>query len=417
MKMEQDNHPNISIDISEINPLIPSSDILSDIAYEVFEDEVAPNIRNNASLMQPEDIDEAFSDIANNISITAIEDIDEDDDESFSPNPNILEGFKVINFYYPNGNIKSEREFNSDEIALRNAHIHNKVLTGTLVGTHTTKLGVVANVSYGRFNIIIPAIKMCIDINNIVSITRSNLEKQLKRPPTDIEIKRSSDVKIADVLNRMLGAEIRFCIRGEKEGIIAGDRELAEMRYLRWFYFSSRNPNIINENSEVTATVVATYFNSIRVNINGYEKKLIASDLISTGEYDLRNKYYVGDTVKLIITKLDRSRVDTTNFDTFAKTYKNMKVEAKTKEALEINYTELNSAYPVRSMVIATIKNIRKNGTYTLLLPNGAMAIGYPPAKMSQIAMPGDKIAVLITGTSEDGKRLKCEVKRFIAKR
>ena len=58
--MEQDNHPNISIDISEINPLIPSSDILSDIAYEVFEDEVAPNIRNNAPLMQPADIDEAF---------------------------------------------------------------------------------------------------------------------------------------------------------------------------------------------------------------------------------------------------------------------------------------------------------------------------------------------------------------------
>lgn len=399
MKLENDNQSNISIDISEINSSDLDQNTNSDIDYDISDNEV-------------------FTDTVNDdVPLAPIEDMDDDSDD-FSPNnADIPEDFKVINFYDAEGRIKPERDFNSDEIALRNAHIHNKVLTGTLSCIRTNKLGVVANVSYGRFNIIIPASKMCIDTNNIISITRSQLEKQLHRTPTDIEIKRSSDVKIADVLKRMLGAEIRFCLVGETDGIIAGNRELAEMRYLRWFYFSSRNANIVNENSEVNATVIATYFNSIRVNINGYEKKLTASDLMSAGEYDLRNQYYVGDTVKLIITKLDRSRVDTTNFDTFAKTYKKMVVEAKTREALETNYAELNKAYPIGSLAIATVKNIRKNGIYTLLLPNGAIITGYPPTHMSRIAMPGDKIAVLITGNSKDGKRLKCEIKRFIAKR
>lgn len=398
--MSQNNeNSDITLDVSEIN--IPEIEI--------------PKADVNSVDEFPTDDSSVSNNDANELHTSEIG-LDEETDD-FSENSNIPEEFKVINFYDSNGNIKSERDFNADEIALRNAHIHNKLLTGTLSGIRNTKYGVVANISYGRFNIIIPASKMCIDTRNIINIIKSQLTRQLKRTPTETEIRRSSDVKIADILKRMLGAEIRFCIVGENGGVIAGNREIAEMRYLRWFYFSSRNPNIVNENSEVNATVTATYFDHIRVNINGCEKKLVASDLMATGEYDLRNLYYVGDTVKLIITKLDRSRVDTSSIDAFAKTYKKMIIEAKTREALETNVVELNKAYDIGTTSLATVKNIRKNGVYTLLLPNGAMVTGYPPTHMSKIAMPGDKIAVLITGISEDGKRLKCEIKRLVAKR
>lgn len=187
-----------------------------------------------------------------------------------------------------------------DDIAwheIRDAYITRKILTGILGGLERLDNGkTIAVVHYKGYRIAIPLTEM-IFLKHSPQIER---HKQLERE--------------SKLINRMLGAEIDFMIRGidTESRSVVGSRKDAMLKKRQTFYMEKDANGVhrIYYGRIVQARIIAVVEKAIRVEIFGVETNILARDLAWYWISDARDYFAIGDTILLRILSVVRDDIE-----------------------------------------------------------------------------------------------------------
>jgi len=193
---------------------------------------------------------------------------------------------------------EDERVMTSEEkeallwLELRTAMKSKRILSAKLEGIEKLPSGsYLAIVYYKEFRIVIPASEMMININEYDD-------------ETNLEVNN----RYAQILSRMLGAEIDFIISGidKKEKRIVASRKAAMLRKRQIYYINEIDGKPrITVGKKVESRIVAVGDKIIRVEMFGVETVVSIKNVAWEWIEDLRDRFEVGERVYVKILELE----------------------------------------------------------------------------------------------------------------
>jgi len=197
------------------------------------------------------------------------------------------------------------------------------------------------------------------------------------------------------VLNRMIGAEIDFVIRGitgeDEERAAVASRQAAMNRLRRRYYLtsSSNGKPQVRPDRIVEARIVAVSQLAIRVEIFGVETPIRNRDLSWGHISDCRDKFFVGDTLYV--------RVKSVSGDT----PENIKVKADIKSLTENDVLDKLLALKPQTNCMGKVMDVT-SGVIHVDLVDGVRAIAH---KCFDRRKPGrgDDVLFVCTRIDEEG--------------
>lgn len=258
---------------------------------------------------------------------------------------------------------------------IRDAHITRKVLTGTLGGLERMENGkVFAVVHYKGFRVAIPLTEM-------VFLKHSNqieYNKQMERE--------------SKLINKMLGAEIDFMIRGidAASRSVVGSRKDAMMKKRQTFYMEKDSNGVhrIYYGRIVQARIISVSEKAIRVEIFGVETTVLARDLAWYWISDARDYLAIGDTILLRILSVTRDSIE------------NIRVTADARSLQSDTSREVLSRCRVQSKYAGKVTDVHRGVVY-MRLSNGVNAVAH---SCLDHRTPGkkDDVTFVVTKLDED---------------
>jgi len=226
-----------------------------------------------------------------------------------------------------------------------------------------------------------------------IAIPLKEMELGMKRP--DGQSDAEFDERTMRVLNRMIGAEIDFVVRGitgeGEERAAVASRKAAMLRLRRRFYLNvgtSGKPQIY-PGRIVEARIVAVSQLSIRVEIFGVETPIRNRDISWGYVGDCRDNYFVGDTVQVRVK------------DVQGDTPENLIVRADIKSLTEDNTRETLLALKPQTNIMGKVTDVG-GGIVFISLVDGNRAISH---KCFDRRKPGrgDDVLFICTRIDEEG--------------
>jgi len=227
-------------------------------------------------------------------------------------------------------------------LELRTAMKSKKVLSAKLEGIEKISNGSpIAVVYYKEVRIVIPASEMMIDINEYDE--QSNLEL---------------NNRYAQILSRMLGAEIEFIISGidNKTGTIVASRKAAMLKKRQHYYINEIDGKPrITVGKNVESRVVAVGDKTIRVEIFGVETRISIKNVSWQWLEDLRDNYEVGERIYVKIMELEIKDINS------------IRIVASIKEAITNPSKSNIKKCTVQGKYIGKVTGLDKNVIYVRL--------------------------------------------------
>ena len=258
---------------------------------------------------------------------------------------------------------------------IRDAYYTRKMLTGTLDGVEDIGNGSsVAVVHYKGFRIIIPLTEMTVSRKN-VGEDKTNFQERMRK-----------------LLNRMLGSEIDFIIRGidpETRSIVASRRD-AMLKKRQTFYLDrdASGKRLIIPGRKVQARIVLVAEKVIYVEIFGVETRIFVRDLSWHWIGDARDHYFVGNTILLRVTNV------------IIEDLENIKVFADARSMLTNTSKDMFLQCRIQGKYAGKVTDIQ-NGVIYVRLSNGVNAIAH---SCMDHRTPGkkDDVSFVVTKLDED---------------
>lgn len=174
---------------------------------------------------------------------------------------------------------------------LRNAQRSRRILSSTLSGIERLENGLpLAIVYYKDMRIAIPATEMALPLS-----------------PQDFQTDAEIYNRYAQLLSRMLAAEIDFTIAGldRRGGVILGSRKQAMQRKQQRYYHSDgQGKTLISVGQLAEARVISVSEKMLRVEVFGVEANVTARDMAWEWVDDAHAFYQVGDRVPVRVNAI-----------------------------------------------------------------------------------------------------------------
>lgn len=243
---------------------------------------------------------------------------------------------------------------NIDDITwheIRDAYITRKILTGTLGGLEKMENGkAIAVVHYKGFRIAIPLSEMVF----LKHASQAQYAEQLERE--------------AKIINKMLGAEIDFMVRGidTASRSIVASRKDAMLKKRQTFYMEKDANGVhrIYYGRIVQARIISVAEKAIRVEIFGVETTIPARDLAWYWISDARDYFAIGDTILLRILSVDRDSIE------------DIRVTADARSLQTDTSRDVLSRCRIQSKYAGKVTDIHRGVVY-IRLANGVNAVAH----------------------------------------
>ena len=237
---------------------------------------------------------------------------------------------------------------------IKKSHASEKHLTGTLSKIEQfVNGGLISVVDYKGQRIIIPLNEMMLDL-----------------PRPEREKDDEYNMRAARILNRMMGSEIDFVVKGvtetDNDSVAVASRKDAMMLLRQRYYFpneGNRKPQIYPERI-VEARIIAVSQMAIRVEIFGVETSIRNSDLTWSYIGDCRNEYFVGDYVQVRVNNIEGN------------TPKTLKIKADIKSLTKNDVREKLMALQPQTNCMGKVTDINYGRIY-INLSDGLRAIAH----------------------------------------
>ena len=264
---------------------------------------------------------------------------------------------------------------------IRNSQISGRPLSGILGKIEWLDSGTqLAIVMYKGIRVAIPLREMMIN---------------LERPPGQSD--NEYNIRVAQVLNRMVGAEIDFIVRGtntDGDARAAVASRKAAMIYLRRRYYLNIGANgkpQIYPGRVVEARIVSVSETAIRIEAFGVEATIYRSYLSWGNVGDVRDQYFVGDTVPTHISSV------------IGDTPENIRIRADLRSLIDDDTHEKLAALKPQTNCLGTVTDVNK-GVVLISLIDGVRAIshrcldpkGRKPGR-------GDQVMFIVTRIEAEG--------------
>ena len=279
---------------------------------------------------------------------------------------------------------KVETQQDKDDEAwheIRNSQIANRLLTGILGKVERLENGVrIAIIDYKGIRVSIPMSEMMINI-----------------PRPDGQTDEVYNIRLSQVINRMMGAEIDFIVRGTtNDGInrvAVASRKAAMMSLRRRFYLNSgvSGKPVIYPGRAVEARIVAVSDLAIRVDIFGVETTIHSAYLSWGNLGDISDEFYVGNTILVYVS------------DVTGDTPESIRINADLRSLTEDNTLKKLEELKLQTNCLATVTNVVK-GIIILSLVDGIRAISHECLDRKG-RKPGRGDQVLFVVTRKDMER------------
>lgn len=258
---------------------------------------------------------------------------------------------------------------------IRDAYITRKILTGTLGGLERLENGkTIAVVHYKGFRVAIPLAEMVF----LKHASQSDYAEQMERE--------------AKLINKMLGAEIDFMVRGidTASRSIVASRKDAMMKKRQTFYMDKDANGVhrIYFGRIVQARIISVAEKAIRVEIFGVEATIYAKDLAWYWIGDARDYFAIGDTILLRILSVTRDSIE------------NIHVAADARSLQTDTSRDILSRCRIQSKYAGKVTDVHRGVVY-IRLANGVNAVAH---SCLDHRTPGkkDDVTFVVTKLDED---------------
>ena len=268
----------------------------------------------------------------------------------------------------------------SDLLDLLESLRSKKIMTGKIEGVENSAGGIPSAVlKHGGFKIIIP----CFECVN---------------PPADFREQDPNSV-YQYVLNKHLGAEIEFVVKGidqESEVVVASRKEAMAIRR-RQFYFGQDKDgnNILYEGAIAEARVVSVIRPGIFVEVFGVQCYISSNELSYQRLLDASAHYQNGMRILVKILKLDRTDP------------KNVKITVSVKQTKKNPYDTVFERYCVGNHYIGTVTMVDINGIF-VALDGGIDCLCPFPIRGRPLI--GARVTVRLSHISEESHRVRGDI-------
>jgi len=241
--------------------------------------------------------------------------------------------------------------------------IWHEIKTSQVSGTHLTGiLGKIERMESG-------AIVCVVDYKGQrIAIPMKEMMLNLDRPDGQSDYEYNE--RVARVLNRMVGAEIDFIVRGitgsGEERAAVASRKAAMLRLRRRYYLtnSASGKPLVYPGRIVEARIIAVSEMAIRVEVFGVETSLRSRDITWSYAGDIRDEYYVGDTVHVRVVRV------------IGDTPEDLRIKANIR-SLTTDYTkEKLASLKAQTNCIGRVTDVRQ-GVMFINLVDGVRAISH----------------------------------------
>jgi len=269
----------------------------------------------------------------------------------------------------------------------RDDAIWHEIKSSQVRGTHLTgSLGKVESLESGSLIAVIDfkGQRIAIPLNEMM-IT-------LDRPAGQSDAEYNE--RVARVLNRMMGADIDFVVRGitgigENRAAVAS-RKAAMLRLRRRYYLTNGTngkPQVYPDRI-VEARIVAVSELAIRVEVFGVETSIRSRDLSWGYMGDARDVYFVGDSVQVRVTRVNGDAAE------------NLSIRADIKSTTIDNTREKLMALKPQTNCMGKVTDVRQ-GVIFINLVDGVRAISH---KCFDHRKPGrgDDVLFVVTRIDEE---------------
>jgi hypothetical protein len=201
--------------------------------------------------------------------------------------------------------------------------------------------------------------------------------------------------RLARVLNRMMGAEMDFIVRGitgtgDNRAAVAS-RKAAMLRLRRRFYLNigTNGKPLVYPDRVVEARIVAVSQMAIRIEVFGVETSINSRDLSWGYIGDARDHFYVGDSVQVRVTNVEGDAPE------------NLRISADIKSLTEDDTRDKLIALKPQTNCMGKITDVR-HGTMFISLVDGVRAISH---RCFDHRKPGrgDDVLFVVTRVDEEG--------------
>jgi len=289
------------------------------------------------------------------------------------------------------GEVMTQKD--KDDIAwheIKNSQVSGTPLTGSLGKVEIMDSGsLIAIVEYRGQRIAIPMKEMMINLD---------------RPEEQSD--NEYNERLARVLNRMMGAEIDFIVRGitgtGDDRAAVASRKAAMLRLRRRYYLtngSNGKPQVYPDRI-VEARITAVSQMAIRVEIFGVETSIRNQDLSWGYIGDARDHYYVGDTVQVKVFRVTGDTPET------------LTIRADVKSLTADNTREKLMALKLQSNVMGKVTDVRQ-GVIFVNLVGGIRAVAH---RCFDRRKPGrnDDVVFIVTKIDEESSTALGMVSRIV---
>ena len=263
----------------------------------------------------------------------------------------------------------------SDLLDLVESMKTQRILTGTIQGVEQAGSRSLAVLYHGDFKIIIPADQAVLLV-----------EDRQGRSPEEI---------LSDTLNKRLGAEIDYIIKGidQESGIAVGSRlEAMEIKRRQYYFGRDRDGNnLIYEGVCAEARIVSVIRAGIFADLFGLEVYIPLRELSYQRLMDAGVQYQTGQRVLVKILKLDRS--DSSH----------IQVTASVKQAGENPYEKALKRYSVGNRYVGTVSMVDTTGVFVALDGGIDCLCSYPKRGRPP---RGSRVTVRILGINHESNRI-----------
>lgn len=263
----------------------------------------------------------------------------------------------------------------SDLLDLVESMKTQRILTGAIQGVEQAGSRSLAVLYHGDFKIIIPAEQAVFPVSD--------------RPG------RTAEEILSDTLNKRLGAEIDYIIKGidQESGIAVGSR-LEAMEIKRRQYYLGRDRdgnNLLYEGVCAEARIVSVIRAGIFVDLFGLEVYIPLRELSYQRLLDAGVQYQTGQRVLVKILKLDRSDRN------------HIQVTASVKQAGENPYEKALKRYSVGNRYVGTVSMVDTTGVFVALDGGIDCLCSYPKRGRPP---RGSRVTVRILGINHESNRI-----------
>ena len=263
----------------------------------------------------------------------------------------------------------------SDLLDLVESMKTQRILTGAIQGVEQAGSRSLAVLYHGDFKIIIPADQAVLLV-----------EDRQGRSPEEI---------LSDTLNKRLGAEIDYIIKGidQESGIAVGSRlEAMEIKRRQYYFGRDRDGNnLIYEGVCAEARIVSVIRAGIFVDLFGLEVYIPLRELSYQRLMDAGVQYQTGQRVLVKILKLDRSDRS------------HIQVTASVKQAGENPYEKALKRYSVGNRYVGTVSMVDTTGVFVALDGGIDCLCSYPKRGRPP---RGSRVTVRILGINHESNRI-----------